>query len=142
MVVKVIDFKQLPDELDKMIDNIAKEAGKTKSKTVKEAGTFMIKTAKAYAPRGESLETSKGITGHKEGTSYAVESKVNNPGFSQNVWADNRKGYYGTRSKVAYPGVQRTGITGGGFFTKAQESTRKYFKDIIIKDISKWKIIK
>ena len=73
------------------------------------------------------------------GFGYKVISTVPNT-FPQNVWADNR--IVGGRHMVPYPWVQKTGVSGGGFFTKAIKDTRVEFKGMIIKDISNIEVVK
>ena len=141
MATKTINFNQLPNELAKMIPNLIKEQGKTRAKTTKQAGTFMVKTAKGLAPY-KSGDTKEGIIGFKEGKNYAVQSTVPRSRFHQNMWANNTPGWLGTQKKLPYPMVQKTGVSGGGFFTKAQKLTEAYFEGIVIKDVSKWKLIK
>lgn len=136
MAVKEVPFERLAEEFEKIYDNIGKEFKKTRAKSVKQAGSFMLKSAKKMVPR-KNNDTYKGLKGYKQGTGYVVESSVP-VWFPYNWWLDNRK----TVDGVHYPNVQKTGVTGGGFFTKAKKLTEKRFSDIIIKDVSKWEIIK
>lgn len=138
---KTVRFEQLPEEIDKIYDNLMKENKKTRVKTTREAGQYMIVLAKKFSPY-KSGDTQRGIRGMKQGRDYLVMSSVPNAGFAQNVWADNRLGYLGTKGKDPYIKHQKTGVSGGGFFTKAAELTRKKFTNIVIKDISKWETVK
>ena len=145
MVVKTIKFGELPNELDKIIRNMIKEAGKTQAKTTRQAGEFMRKTAISFAP-SHSTETEQGIYGQKSGKNYMVISETSS-GFPQNVFADGRiMGWAFNKGMVRYPQVHVTGIKpngkGQGFFTQAENLTKDYFSGIVLKDISLWEIIK
>lgn len=138
MVTKTITIEELPRVLSEMAKSIKTEAEKTKTKTPRHAGQFMIRTAKRLAPR-KTGETEQGIFGYKEGTSYVVQSLVQNPAFKQNLWADVRD--VGTKTRGTYPLHQKTGVSGGRFFTRAEEATAKYFEDVVVEDVSKWRIL-
>jgi len=144
MVTKTVNFKQVPEELDKMLHNMMKESGKTRAKSTAQAGNFMVKTAKSYAPV-DSGATKAGIIGFKSGKNYIVESSVANT-YKENAFADGRIKGRGKGGNVYYKSVHRTGVKpdskGYGFFTQAKIRTQDFFSRIIIKDVSSWKILK
>jgi len=135
---KTISFDELPSALMAVVANLEHAERKSANKTCKKAQTEMIKTARDNAPY-MSGDTVKGIKGLKHGDGYKVISTVDDP-FPHNIWNDNR--IVGGRGSIPYPWVQKTGIRGGGFFTKAIKSTKIKFKEIILKDISYWEMVK
>ena len=134
---KTIPLSQLGAEIEKIWTNLEKQTNSTKIKTTRKAGMFMVKLAKKLAP-SKDKDVYKGIKGKKDGTGYKITSTVTEP-WGHNVWVDNRKGKL-SYSK-AYKQVQKTGISGGGFFTKSKIATKKKFKELVIKDISKWETV-
>jgi len=138
MGTKTISFDELPSALRAVVANLEHAEKKTANKACKKAQLVMIKAAKTNAPFQDG-DTVKGIKGVKNGTGYKVISTVDDP-FPHNIWNDNR--IVGGRGPVPYPFLQKTGVSGGGFFTKAIKSTRIKFKEIILNDISYWEMVK
>lgn len=139
MGIKTITLDQLPSEMDKIYKNLMNEAKKTQVKDTRLAGNFMVRAAKKLAP-SKSGDTERGVVGRKEGKSYAVISSV--PGsFPYNFWLDNRAEMPMVKGRP-YSLVQKTGIQGGGFFTIAGQQTAKYFKKLVVKDMTKWETVK
>lgn len=134
----VIDIKDLPSWFNRIERNLLKQVKRVKVQAPRKAGTYMVKQAMKMAPH-QSGETERGIKGKKHGKGYAVISSVDNV-YPQNVFADNR--IVGTKGQVPYRWVQKTGVSGGGFFTKAELMTAKKYNELVIKDVSEWEIVK
>jgi len=136
---KTIPLDQLGVEIEKIWDNLNKQVNSTRTKTTRKAGMFMVRLAKKLAPvKNDKLR--KGIKSKKYGKGYKVTSTVDTS-FKYNFWVDNRKGKWEQSHGRKYSQVKQTGISGGGFFTKSRIATKKKFKELVIKDISKWETV-
>jgi hypothetical protein len=137
---KVINFNQLPDELMKTLITIERQSGRTKAKTLRQAAEFHKRVAITLAPF-KSGDTVQGIKIEKSGKNFKVISEVDNF-FPHNVWADNKiVGGNKGGTVVPYPWVQETGVSGGGFFTKARKRTKRYFNNLVLNEIRNWETI-
>lgn len=136
MSVKIIPMSQLSQEVDNIGRNINTKFRGVSISAPRKAGRFMIELARRFAPVATGHLRSN-IRGRSVGKGYQVISTVNDE-FKYNLWVDKRPGVtsygkrYGTHN-------QRSGIAGGGFFTKSVQQTRKRFKNVLVKDISNLK---
>ena len=138
MATKNIPFDQLPFEVEKIYSQVIKEAEKTRMSSTRKAGQFNLRLKRRLAPE-QSGHLRDNITGHKSGKDYIVKSVVYEA-YPYNFWVDNR--IKGGRRSIPYNYVQKTGISGGGFFTIADKETEKKFLNIVVKDISTWETVK
>jgi hypothetical protein len=142
--VRVVSIEQADAAIERIFQEFEESVKRAKQSSVVKAGQFFIKVAK-YAVPVDSGYTRNSIKGNKVGKDYVVTSNVRNApgntkGFPYNRWLDRRPGitsygkYYGTGA------AQRSGVQvtrEGGFWTYATKRTRSYFKDVLIRDLSK-----
>ena len=138
MVIKTVSFNQLPMAIKGISAELIKEVNKTRAKTTKQAGQFMIKKAKEMAPH-KSEDTKNNIVGNKNGAQYQVISAVPTA-FAKNAWVDLRME---SNAKMgSYVKHQKTGVSGGGFFTKAEYLTQNKFTNIVVTSVAGWELVK
>lgn len=140
MSIRIVTPQQAFDTLEKAKRRLIDLAERTKVNGPREAGMYLIKRAREAAPRKDG-HTVAGITGTRFGKGFRVTSWVGGK-FKQNIWADERmdsEHRYGTRNKVRYGVVARTGKP--GFFSWATRMAQDKFSKMSAKDVKSYRVV-
>jgi hypothetical protein len=135
MTTITIPLNQLPHVLGEMKTNFTVKVGAIGMNTTRKTARFMFNMAMRLAPEkdGHLKENIKLHLGKKQSS---VTSTVNTQ-FKYNFWVDGRPGWtsWGRR----YSQVNRTGYfsKGKGYFSTASDVSRKYGKDVTVRQLRK-----
>jgi hypothetical protein len=143
---KLIELHMLPQYVIGMKKTLMHLTDGTQISSTRKAGMFMHKLARTIVPTDSSnLKRSIGVR-FKKKESRVFAGQTNRDGWDYSFFVDNqvkatpaRLWFYQTKPNrlTGYRGRQNE-----GFWTAAKRATEKEFKDIIIRDISNYEIIK
>jgi hypothetical protein len=142
MANKTIPLDRLGFEIEKIYNNLKIQSEQTKIKTLSKASQFNLKMKQRLTPEYKG-NLKRSLRKEKTGANaWTITGEGHNPinGFPYIAWVDNRLGK--NRNGRSYPDVQRTGIEGGGFWTKSDAVTQDKFTELVVEDVSKWETVK